>query len=460
MAVVGAGSWVAIVVALWHDRCVPLTPSSDSDDRARGRESRRARRRAAGSAAPEFGYSEEPRRSPTRGRRDEPGGRRDEPVSRFVDAPTDLIPAIEPPAIESPTGGTPGRRRRRAAPDDEPPPRHAGAESRHAGAEDEPAASPRSAAAGPRSADPGRPPERDFLVDGHAVALAGFDPDPVDEAPVEPMVPVRRLLSLTVAGFSGLLTVGLVFGAYTARVPYAVVILGVQALFVLAWTVASRPPAPRVVAAVGLGAAVAADVAVVVSDPATLTPLAYVTAAGFVAGVVGQLLRPAGRVRVTESLGSTLAVVFGVVGLATLAVLTRQPGGRLAIVACLIAAGVAVAVARATDVILPYPRMSAEVARGGLGIVVGSVAGAVAASVAGVVIEPLDPQRTAVAGVVVAVVAAVIDLSVVYADASRVLAGEAPALWLARHMQGPLVAFALAAPAAYAASTLLLVQSG
>ena len=60
---------------------------------------------------------------------------------------------------------------------------------------------------------------------------------------------------------------------------------------------------------------------------------------------------------------------------------------------------------------------------------------------------------------VTAVVAVVIDLSVGYAEASRRLAGDPPALWLARHLQGPLAAFALAAPAVYAGSTLLLVHA-
>src|SRR5262249_51617076 len=140
-------------------------------------------------------------------------------------------------------------------------------------------------------------------------------------------VPVPRLWSLAVAGLAGLLTVGLVFGAMVTHSSYAVVVFGVQILFVLAWTLASRPPAPRVVAGVGLGAAVAADLAAVWIDPASLAPLAYVTAGAFVAGVVGQLTRPAGRVRVTESLGSTLAVVIGVVALGALVVLSRHPRG-------------------------------------------------------------------------------------------------------------------------------------
>ena len=36
------------------------------------------------------------------------------------------------------------------------------------------------------------------------------------------------------------------------------------------------------------------------------------------------------------------------------------------------------------------------------------------------------------------------------------MAGEAPTFWLARHMQGPLGAFALASPVAYALTIFVL----
>jgi len=281
---------------------------------------------------------------------------------------------------------------------------------------------------------------------------------PAPEQPAEP-APVRRLLSLAAAGLAALLTVGLVFGALTTHVSYAVVIFGVQLLFVLSWTVATRPPAPRVVAGVGVAAAAAADLGAVLARPASLAPLAYVTAGAFIAAVLGQLARPAGRVRVTESLGSSLVVTVGVVALATLAVLTRHPAGTQALIACLAAAGLAVTVARLADMVFPYPRLAPQVPRGGLGVVLGAMAGAGAAAVAGGLLEGVTPQRTAVAGLCTAIVAVVIDLSVGYAEAGRRLDGDAPALWLARHMQGPLGAFALSAPAAYAASALLVVHA-
>ena len=269
---------------------------------------------------------------------------------------------------------------------------------------------------------------------------------------------VRRLLSIAVAGFAALLTVGMVVGAQTTHESYAVVIFGVQVIFIAVWTVASRPPAPRVVAMVGLAVAIGTDFAAVWARPASLAPLAYVTAAGFIVGVIGQLSRPAGRVRVTESLGSTLIVTLGVVAFATLVVLGRVPRGTQALVACLVAAGVAITVARFCDAIAAVPRMSPQVPRGGVGVVIGAMAGTAAAGTIGHYLAGIPNLQTALAGLVTAVVAVMVDLSTGYAEASRHIDGEAPALWLARHVQGPLGAFAFAAPAAYAASALLLLR--
>jgi hypothetical protein len=270
--------------------------------------------------------------------------------------------------------------------------------------------------------------------------------------------PPGRSVSLAIAGFAGLLTLVLALGAMLPHGPYAVVIFGVQALYAVTWTIASRPPAPRIVAGVGLAAAAVADLAAVSVDPASLVPLAYVTAAAFVASVVGQLTRPVGRERVTESLGSTLVVVVGVVALGTLVVLGRHPRGTQSIVTCLAAAGVAVLVARLTDTVAPHPRLAPHVPRGGVGVLLGLLVGTGAAAVVGSFTAGLPTGAAAAAGLVTALIAVVVDLSVDYAEAGRQLAGDPAAPWPARLVQGPLSAFALAAPVAYTASALLLLD--
>jgi hypothetical protein len=297
-----------------------------------------------------------------------------------------------------------------------------------------------------------------------AAASPTAGPDGADRAEPE-VVPVRRLLSLAIATFAGLLGVGLIFGAQTAgvgtaRIPYAIVIFGVQALFVLAWTMATRPPGLLVVAAVGILVAAAADLAAVLPTVATVAPLGYAALAGFLASILGQLFRRADRARVVESLGSTLILVVGVVAFATLIVLTRRPVGTQAIVVCLTATGLALLVARLTDAFLPWPRLADQVPRGAAGVIIGAMVGTAAAAGLGAYIRGFTPQSAALVGMVAAGAAVLADLGVGYAEASRELAGEPPTLWLARHMQGPLSGFALASPLAYVMSVLFLVPAG
>ena len=298
-------------------------------------------------------------------------------------------------------------------------------------------------------------------------SYAGTDPDDVaagtdagtgaDDEEARPPVfaPVRRLVSLGVVGLTALVTVAVVVGVQFDHASFALVVLGVQILFVVVWTVAAQPPAPRVVGFVGLVVAGGADLAAVRVQPASLAPMAYITAGGFVVAVIGQLLRPAGRVRVTESLGSSLMVVLGVVAYATLIVLSRRALGTQVISACVVGAGEALFVAHLTDVVAPMLRVAPAVPRGGAGVIAGAMVGTAAAGLAGYLLEGLSTLPTAIAGLAAAVIALMVDLSVNYAEAGRRLAGMPPPWWLVRHMQGPLTAFAFAAPVAYAATLVL-----
>ncbi|SBT48465.1 hypothetical protein [Micromonospora auratinigra] len=287
------------------------------------------------------------------------------------------------------------------------------------------------------------------------------DDEPDDEPEEEvPPVPVRRPLALTVAGFAALLGVGLVLGAQTAgpghRLPFAFIVFGVQLLFVLAWTMAMRPPALLVVALVSATVAGIADVAAVRSEIAALAPLGYAAAGGVVLGVLGQLVRRVDRVRVTDSLGSTLLIVVGVVAFGTLIVLSRIPKGTQAITVCLTATGVALLVARLTDAVAPWPRLAPQVPRGAAGVVAGAMLGTLTSAVLGSYLVGFTPTSAALVGLVTAGTAVLADLAVGYAEAGRLMAGEPPTMWIARHMQGPLGGFALAAPAAYAMCVLFL----
>jgi hypothetical protein len=283
------------------------------------------------------------------------------------------------------------------------------------------------------------------------------DDDPEDEEGIEEIavVPVRRQLSLAIAAFAGLLGVGLILGAQTSapdsRAPYAIVLFGVQVLYLLAWVMALHPPAAAATAGICAVVALLADYLAVTSADAGLLPLIAVALGGFVAALLAQLFRAADRARVTDSWRTTLVIVLGVVAYAIPVVLTRQPVGTQTILVCGAAGGVALLVARLTDAVYPKPRIAPQVPRGATGVVLGAMLGTLAAAALGsVLVLPFTPAKGAVIGLIVAVVASLVDLAVNFGEAGRTLAGDAPTFWVARHMQGPLGAFALIAPVAYA----------
>jgi hypothetical protein len=263
------------------------------------------------------------------------------------------------------------------------------------------------------------------------------------------------MLSLTISGFSLLLAFGLVIGSQATQTGFTIVIFGAQLLFVLAWTVASRPPSPWVVAIVGLLTAAGSSVAVNLPVDASLAPIGYVIAGGFIAAVVGQLALRGGRAGVTESLGVTMVVVVGVSAFAAFAVLSRQTLGDQVLLISLAAVGVGLATARVCDVVAQAPRISAQVPRGSTGIIAGAMAGTGAAAIAAGLVDGIGTLQGALAGMAVVLVALVVDLGTGYAEAGRTLEGDAPFMWLARHMQGPLGAFAFAAPVCYVVGVIL-----
>ena len=114
-------------------------------------------------------------------------------------------------------------------------------------------------------------------------------------------------------------------------------------------------------------------------------------------------------------------------------------------------------VARLTDALFAKPRIAPQVPRGATGIILGAMLGTLAAAGLGsVLVLPFTPAKGAVVGLVAAGLAGLVDLAVNYGDAGREMAGQAPTFWLARHMQGPLGAFALASPVAYALTVFFL----
>jgi hypothetical protein len=269
------------------------------------------------------------------------------------------------------------------------------------------------------------------------------------------VVPVRRQLSVAIAAFAGLLGMGLILGAATAapdnRLPFTIVLFGVQLLFLLAWTMALRPPAASATAGVCVAVGLVADYLASERDGTGFLTLLLVALGGFVVALIGQLFRSEDRARVSDSYRTTLVIVLGVVAYAIPVILTRVPVGTQTVEVCAAAAGVALLIARMTDAVFPKPRIAPQVPRGATGVVVGAMLGTLVAAVLGsVLVLPFTPAKGAVIGLIAAVVANLVDLAVNFGEAGRTLAGDAPTFWVARHMQGPLGAFALVAPVAYA----------
>ncbi|MGH3662732.1 MAG: hypothetical protein ACRDTQ_12825 [Micromonosporaceae bacterium] len=268
--------------------------------------------------------------------------------------------------------------------------------------------------------------------------------------------------SIKHSGFAALLAAGLtvllVFGSRLDHPVYACVCFLIQAMFVTAWTLGAKPAGAPVVAGVGTVGAIAADLAAVYLSEASLAPLGFVVAGCFVLGVAGQLIRGGKRAHVTDSIGSSAVVAVSVVALATPILLARQPAGGEALLACMLAAGVGLAVARLSDMVLRTPRVSPQAPRGAPGVVLGAMAGTAVAGLAGATLDGLTPGVAAVAGVVVAVAAVLVDLGMVFAETGRLLTGGDPSRWPIRAMLGPLVAFVVATPAAYLLSVLMIVK--
>lgn len=293
-------------------------------------------------------------------------------------------------------------------------------------------------------------------------------PQPVGGRRRAAQAPVSRLGSAAVAGVALLATAVLAGGALGGRPALAAACLLVQVAFVLTWAFGAPRSGAVVSAVVGIGAAVAADLLALFDPEISLGAFGYAVAGGFMAAVGGQLFRGAGRQQVTDGLGTAMVGVIGAVALPALLVLSRHADGVAALRTCLPAAGAALLVARLADVALPAPRVTPQVPRGLVGVVLGGVlVGPVAGYLAGVNSD-LDGLWAAGAGLVVGVAAVLTDLGVSFGTAglpSRTNQNQAeapgplePPGWASRYLLGPLTALAVIAPIAYVLGVLILLQ--
>jgi len=170
---------------------------------------------------------------------------------------------------------------------------------------------------------------------------------------------------------------------------------------------------------IGAGAAVAADTVVAIGPEPELGPLAAVLALAFLAAMLHQLARSAPRRLATASLGAISTLTFSVIGLSTLLLLYRITDGSAAFVATVAAAGGAVVVGHLVDLLLPVPRITPEVPRGLLGLLLSVVTGVAASVTLSAPASLSDAVGAAIVGAIVGLVAALLAVAASYIAADR-----------------------------------------
>jgi hypothetical protein len=191
-------------------------------------------------------------------------------------------------------------------------------------------------------------------------------------------------------------------------------VLVLQLGLVLCWVLGTGAQGFAGSLAVGAGAAVAADLALVLPEDPEVGELLAVFGVGFLAVVVQQMLRRP-RPELVASLSVAVVMLVAVASLAALLLLGRTDAGSERALVALLAVGTTLVVGHLVDLVLPRPQLADGVPRGLVGAVLAVLAGtAVAVVAAGLVGDVLDEQRALVHGAVVSGVAALTALVASY----------------------------------------------
>lgn len=191
-------------------------------------------------------------------------------------------------------------------------------------------------------------------------------------------------------------------------------VLVLQLGLVLCWALVTGAQGFAGSLAVGAGAAVAADLALVLPEDPEIGELLAVIGVGFLAVVVQQMLRRP-RPELVASLAVVVLMIVAVASLASLLLLGRTDAGAERALVALLAVGTTLVVGHLVDLVLPRPQLADGVPRGLVGAVLAVLAGAAVAVVAaGLVGDVLDEQRALVHGAVVSGVAALTGLVASY----------------------------------------------
>jgi hypothetical protein len=205
---------------------------------------------------------------------------------------------------------------------------------------------------------------------------------------------------------------GLVLGAGAAAGRPGVVLTVALAQAVLApvWMLGTDRPGRVGGLLIGLGAAAAGDIALLMRDRTSPAVLLGVLGLALPAMVVHQLVRGVVRVKVTESVSAVAVLVAAEVALCMLIALARADDGHRLVGTVVLAATGGLTVARLTDAVVPVPRIADGVPYGLAAVVLAAVAGAAAgAATAG---GPLTATAGGGVGALVGAVAALVAVGV------------------------------------------------
>ncbi|MCU1602491.1 MAG: hypothetical protein JWO22_3200 [Frankiales bacterium] len=216
----------------------------------------------------------------------------------------------------------------------------------------------------------------------------------------------------------------------------------VQVLAVLGFLAVTEAPAATGVFAIGIAAAVAADVTVVVDD-GRARYLGAVVALSLVLGIGHQLARR-DRSRVTEALADTLVCVTLVTATAGLAAAVRSDAGVWPTRVALVAAATALVAGRLGDLVLHKPALAVGSSRAWPGLLLALGTGVAAAVVVGQ--DHLPHDQSALLGLTAAAAVAATDLLIDLAaaeltglDVRRVAALRPTSLFVPFALLGPVV---------------------
>jgi hypothetical protein len=263
-----------------------------------------------------------------------------------------------------------------------------------------------------------------------------------------------RLPATTPGLLAGVVAAALAGLALLGTAPLGVGVFAVQVVVCLPWLATLDARGSTGAFAIGVAASIACDIVVGVADTPDIGRTALVVALTVLASLIHQLLRRPRR-GVTLSIAATLSMaVFASCG-ASYVALRVEGGGGIADAAALFGAGVALAVARIVDLVVPRPAVVPGSRRGIVGLLLGlGAAGATGWLYGHAHGDVLGSDHGVRMAIVTALIALLADLAVdavlstAPPDEERSVAALTPL--------GMLLPVVLSGPAAYVAGRILL----